>query len=391
MAGPTPVSALIHAATMVTAGVYMITRLSPLFVHAPLALDVIGAIGAATAFFAATIGVAQTDLKKILAYSTISQIGYMFVGLGAGAFSAAIFHLMTHAFFKACLFLCAGSVMHALSGELNIFKMGGLRRHLPITATTFLISSLAISGFPGFSAFFSKDMILEAAFTSGHVVNWLVGLVAAGMTAFYIFRAYFLAFTGTSRVDHDKEHHLHESPRVMTVPLIVLATLAAVGGWVGLPEGFLWGDRFGEYLAPSLAALPHAEAHHESGATLLLLIGSATLVALAGIYAAYAVYGRTSDLAERVAAGMPGAYRVLWNKYYVDELYDALVIRPYTVLSRIFWQVVDTQIIDGAVNGVGELVRYIGSRVRRLQTGDVQAYALALLVGAICVLVALAT
>jgi NADH-quinone oxidoreductase subunit L len=390
MAGPTPVSALIHAATMVTAGVYMVARLSPLYVHAPLALDVAGAVGAATAFFAATIGVAQTDLKKVLAYSTISQLGYMFIALGAGAFAAGIFHLMTHAFFKACLFLCAGSVMHALSGELNVFKMGGLSKHLPITSRTFLIAALAISGVPGFSGFFSKDMILESAFVSGHVLNWLVGLIAAGITAFYVFRAYFLAFSGESRVDHDKIHHLHESPPTMTVPLIVLATLAAVGGWVGLPEGFLWGDRFGAYLAPSLGTLPHAEAHHPSSGTLLFLIGSASAVALTGIYAAYAVYGRRSDLPERAVQQLPGAYRLLWNKYWVDELYDALVIRPYVALSRFFWQVVDSQIIDGAVNGVGELVRWTGGRVRRLQTGNVQAYALAMLVGAICVIVALA-
>jgi NADH-quinone oxidoreductase subunit L len=375
---------------MVTAGVYMIARLSPLYVHAPFVLDLVGSIGAATAFFAATIGMAQTDLKKILAYSTISQLGYMFLALGSGAFAAAIFHLMTHAFFKACLFLCAGSVMHALSGELNVFKMGGLGKHMPITSRTFLIAALAISGVPGFSGFFSKDMILEGAFTSGHVITWLVGLIAAGMTAFYVFRAYFLAFTGSSRVDRDKEHHLHESPGVMTVPLIVLATLALVGGWVGLPEGFLWGDRFGAYLAPSLAALPHGEAHHPSAATLLFLIGAASTVALTGIYAAYAVYGRTSDLAERVAAGLPGAYRVLWNKYYVDELYDALFIRPYVELSRLFWQVVDTQIIDGAINGIGELTRWTGGRVRRLQNGNVQTYALAMLIGAVCVIVALA-
>jgi len=391
MAGPTPVSALIHAATMVTAGVYMIARLSPLYVHAPLVLDIVGAIGAATAFFAATIGVAQTDLKKILAYSTISQLGYMFVALGAGAFSAAIFHLMTHAFFKACLFLCAGSVMHALAGELNVFKMGGLRRHLPITAATFLIAALAISGVPGFSGFFSKDMILESAFVGGHVLNWLIGLVAAGMTAFYVFRAYFLAFTGESRVDHDKQHHLHESPAVMTVPLIVLAGLAAVGGWIGLPEGFLWGDRFGAYLAPSLAALPHAEAHHPSGGTLLLLMGSASIVALSGIYAAYLVYGRRAGATDPLAETAPGPYRVLWNKYWVDELYDAIVVRPYVELSRVFWQVVDTQLIDGAVNGIGDLMRWLSGRVRRLQTGNVQAYALAMLVGAICVIVALAT
>ena len=391
MAGPTPVSALIHAATMVTAGVYMIARLSPLYVHSPLALDIVGAIGAATAFFGATIGIAQTDLKKILAYSTISQLGYMFVALGAGAFSTAIFHLMTHAFFKACLFLCAGSVMHALSGELNVFKMGGLRHHMPITAYTFLVAALSISGFPLTDGFFSKDMILESAFMTGHVINWLVGVLAAGLTAFYVFRAYCLAFTGDSRVDHEKQHHLHESPRVMTVPLIVLAVLAAFAGWVGLPEGILWGNRFGAYLAPSVAALPGGEAHEVSGGTLAFLIGTATVVALAGIYAAYAIYGRPSPIADEAVARAPGVYRLLWNKYYVDELYEAIIIRPYVTLSRIFWQVVDSQIIDGAVNGVGELVRWFGGRVRRLQTGNVQAYALAMLVGAICVIVALAS
>ena len=261
---------------------------------------------------------------------------------------------------------------------------------MPITSRTFLVAALAISGVPGFSGFFSKDMILESAFTSGHVLNWLIGVIAAGMTAFYVFRAYFLAFTGESRVDHDKEHHLHESPSTMTFPLIVLAVLAAVGGWVGLPDGFLWGDRIGEYLAPSLAALGHGEAHHPSPGTLAFLIGSASAVALTGIYAAYAVYGRPSRVADRVAAGAPGVYRVLWNKYYVDELYDAIIIRPYVALSRVFWQVVDSQIIDGAVNGVGELVRWSSGRLRRLQTGNVQAYALAMLVGAICIMIALA-
>ncbi len=390
MAGPTPVSALIHAATMVTAGVYMASRLSALYVHAPLALEVTGAIGAVTAFFAATIAVVQTDLKKILAYSTISQLGYMFVGVGAGAFGAAIFHLMTHAFFKACLFLCAGSVMHALHGELNIFKMGGLRGKLPITATTFLIAALAIAGFPGLSAFFSKDLILESAFAGGHTINWLLGLLAAGMTAFYVFRAYFLTFEGDSRVDPDKAHHVHEAPPSMFVPLIILAVLSAVGGWIGLPEGFLWGNRFTEYLAPSLATLPHAEAHHVDGATLAFLMLSASAMAIGGIAVAYALYGRRSDVPERVYESAPGAYRVLWNKYYVDELYEAVIIGPYVTLSRIFWQVIDSQIIDGAVNGIGELVRWIGGRTRRLQTGNVQTYALAMLVGALCVIVALA-
>jgi len=390
MAGPTPVSAFIHAATMVTAGVYMIARLSSLYVQAPLALDVVGSIGALTALFAASIGIVQTDLKKILAYSTISQLGYMFLALGAGAFSAAIFHLMTHAFFKACLFLCAGSVMHAMHGELNVFKMGGLRKHMPITATTFLIAAMSISGVPGFDAFFSKDKILEAAFVSGHTITWLIGLLAAGLTSFYVFRAYFLAFTGASRVDPETAHHLHESPSTMTVPLIILAVLSIFGGWVGMPEDVLWGDAIGRYLAPSLAVLPHAEAHRAAGGTLLFLIGSATTVALAGIAVAYVFYGTASEWPTLLAQRARALYAVLLNKYYIDELYDALIIRPYVVLSDFFWQVVDSQIIDGAVNGVGELVRWSGSRVRRLQTGNVQTYALAMLIGAVCVIVALA-
>jgi NADH-quinone oxidoreductase subunit L len=383
------VSALIHTATMVTAEVYMIARLSPLYVQSPIALGLVGGIGAVTAVLAASIGMVQTDLKKILAYSTVSQIGYMFIGLGAGAFAAAIFHLMMHAFFKACLFLCAGSVMHALAGELNVFKMGGLRARMPTTAYTFLIAACAISGVPGFASFFSKDLILEEAFLNGHVVTWLLGLIGAAMTSFYIFRAYFLAFTGESRVDGDKEHHLHESPSVMTVPLVILAALSIVGGWIGLPANFLWGNRLTPYLAPSLGHLPHVEDSDPSALTVKLLMLGATAVALTGIYVAYAMYGRRSQAPERLAAEAPGAYRTLWHKYYVDELYDAIAIRPYVALSRWFWQVIDSQIIDGAVNGVGELMRWLGSRLRRLQSGDVQAYALAMLIGAICAVVAL--
>jgi NADH-quinone oxidoreductase subunit L len=390
MAGPTPVSALIHAATMVTAGVYMIARLSPLYAHAPGALEVVATIGAVTALFAATIAIVQTDLKKILAYSTISQLGYMFLGLGAGAYSAAIFHVMTHAFFKACLFLCAGSVMHAMKGELDIFKMGGLRKHMPITAATFLIASLAIAGFPGFAAFFSKDMILEAAYMNGMRFQWFLGLLGAALTAFYVFRAFFLTFTGTSRVDPHLAHHLHEAPSTMTVPLIILAVLSTIGGWVGLPAGFLWGDAIGAYLAPSLAVVHGAEHHHPDGATLGFLIGTATAMALAGIAVAYLFYGKPSEAPNALAARARGVYQVLWNKYYVDELYNALFIRPYVALSDFFWQVIDSQVIDGAVNGLGELVGWIGGRLRRLQTGNVQAYALAMLIGAICVIAVLA-
>jgi NADH-quinone oxidoreductase subunit L len=331
----------------------------------------------------------QRDLKKILAYSTISQLGYMFLALGVGAFSAAIFHLMTHAFFKACLFLGAGSVMHALHGELDVFKMGGLKKELPVTSRTFLVAALAIAGFPGLAGFYSKDLILEAAYMKGHVWLWLTGVVAAGMTAFYVFRAYFLAFEGESRVEPDKKHHLHESPSTMTIPLIVLAVLSLVGGMVGLPHGFLWGDQIGHYLEPSLA-VAHGEAHHPSTGLLLFLIGTASGVGLAGIALAWVMYGGALDRAERLAKALAWPHRLLWNKYWIDELYDALIIRPYVRLSDYFWKVVDTEVIDGAINGVGELVREVGGRVRRLQTGNVQSYALAMLLGALGVILLLA-
>jgi NADH-quinone oxidoreductase subunit L len=388
MAGPTPVSALIHAATMVTAGVYMIARLSPLYIHSPETLELVAVIGALTAFLAATIGLVQRDLKKILAYSTVSQLGYMFLALGCGAFSAAVFHLMTHAFFKACLFLCAGSVMHGLHGELDVFKMGGLKKQMPITRITFLIAALAIAGFPGFAGFFSKDLILEAAYMSGHFWLWVIGVVAAAMTAFYVFRAYFLVFEGESRVAEDKQHHLHESPSTMTIPLIVLAFLSLVGGFIGLPHGFLWGDEIGHYLEPSLAVLGGGM-HHPTTGTLVFLIAVASGVGLAGIGLDYIMYGKASDLPDRLAKMFSWPYRWLWNKYYIDELYDALFIQPYVRLSRYFWQTIDAGLIDGAVNGVGDLVRVVGGRVRKLQTGDVQGYALAMLIGAVVVVAAL--
>jgi len=383
MAGPTPVSALIHAATMVTAGVYMIARLSPLYVQAPVAMDVVATVGALTAFFAATIGLVQNDLKKILAYSTVSQIGYMILGVGVGAFGAGIFHLMMHAFFKALLFLCAGSVMHALHGELDIWKMGGLRRTLRITAPTFLIASMAISGVPGFAAFFSKDLILEHAFTSGHTVNWLIGVVAAGCTAFYVFRAYFVAFTGESRVEPEKAKHLHESPAVMTVPLVILAVLSTVGGWIGLPHGWLWGDRLGEYLAPSLGHLPDAGHHAVSSATMYGLMVGTSAVALGGIALAYLFYVRSPGLPMLLAWKAKGLYTLLCEKYWVDELYDALFIRPYVRLSNFFWKFIDSEIIDGAVNEAGDAMMSLGGALRRLQSGNVQSYALIMLLGAV--------
>jgi NADH-quinone oxidoreductase subunit L len=387
MAGPTPVSALIHAATMVTAGVYMIARLSHLYVLSPVALEVVATIGALTAFFAATIAIVQTDLKKVLAYSTVSQIGYMILGVGVGAFSAGVFHLMTHAFFKALLFLAAGSVMHALHGELNVFKMGGLKKHLPITSKTFLVGTLAIAGVPPLAAFFSKDMVLEAAFAGGFTIQWLLGLIAAGITAFYMFRAYFLAFEGESRMDPEKEAHVHESPSNMAIPLVILAVLSIVGGWVGLPHGFLWGDRFGHFLEPVLAKpMLHGDAHGHgvSTGTLIGLIVLTTAVAFAGIALAWSLYGKPSETPSRLQARLPRLYDLLWGKYFVDEIYDLVVIRPYVATSRFFWKVVDSTVIDGVVNGVGTLFSRNAMAWRLLQTGNVQHYALALVIGAVC-------
>ncbi len=380
MAGPTPVSALIHAATMVTAGVYMIARLSPLYVFSPSALDVVATIGAITALFAATMALVQNDLKKILAYSTISQIGYMVLGVGVGAFAGGVFHLLTHACFKACLFLGAGSVMHAMSGELDIHKMGGLKKQLPKTRMTFLIACLAIAGVPPLAAFFSKDLILESAFASGHVVLWAIGLLAAGMTAFYMFRAYFLAFEGESRVDHETAHHLHESPSTMTIPLMVLAGLSIVVGWIGLPHGVLWGNQFGHYLEPVLAHVPH---HEIAGSTVLMLTLVTTATALTGIYVAYAFYLKSPGTADRLAERFHGVYQLLFNKYWIDELYDRLFITPYVIVSKFFWKVVDAMLIDGVVNGVGIAVGKTSDVWRRLQTGNVQHYAAAMLVGAV--------
>src|ERR1700730_15212132 len=252
MVGPTPVSALIHAATMVTAGVYMIARMHFLYALAPSAMEMVASIGAITAIFAASIAMVQPDIKRVLAYSTISQLGYMFLAVGVGAFSAGIFHVMTHAFFKALLFLCAGSVIHALDGEQDMNKMGGLAKKLPITYATMLIATLAISALPPFSGFFSKDLILESAYNSGHTGLWILGIITAAMTSFYMFRLIFMTFHGDSRVDAEKAHHIHESPLAMTIPLLVLASLSIIGGWVGLPEGVLWGNKISEFLAPSV-------------------------------------------------------------------------------------------------------------------------------------------
>jgi NADH-quinone oxidoreductase subunit L len=396
MAGPTPVSALIHAATMVTAGVYMVCRCSALFLRGPGALMVVAVVGALTALLAATMAVRQTDIKKVLAYSTVSQLGYMFLAAGVGAFSAAIFHLMTHAFFKALLFLGSGSVIHAMSGEQDLRKMGGLRKHLPVTYGTFLVATLAIAGIPGFSGFFSKDEILWKSYGAGNAWGlggpafWLVGVVAAGLTAFYMFRLVFLAFHGEGRMDAETAHHVHESPKVMTVPLMALAVLSVVGGWVGIPKVLSLGadlNGFEHYLSPvfepgegGAASVGHAGAGLELG-----LMALALGVVAAGILAAVRLYLRRPESAARLAEAFPVLARLLANKYYVDELYDAAVVGPYRWLCGLFAEF-DRRVVDGLVNATGAVAEVAAQVLKLFQTGYVRNYALALFLGALMLL-----
>jgi NADH-quinone oxidoreductase subunit L len=388
MVGPTPVSALIHAATMVTAGVYMIARLSFLYVLSPQAMMVVAGVGAVTAFFAATIAVVQPDIKRVLAYSTISQIGYMMLGVGVGAFAAGIFHLMTHAFFKSLLFLGAGSVMHALDGEQDMNRMGGLRHHMPITWLTMLFAGLAISGIPPFAGFFSKDLILADAYSSGQVWLWALGIITAGLTGLYIFRLLFLTFNGTSRVDPPKAHHVHESPPVMAVPLIVLATFSTIGGWIGMPDGVLWGNAFQHFLAPIMPTLTPEPAAAAAGAGLSPPVASAIAlaVAMSGIALAWIFYLRNPDWPARLAQSLRGFYRLLLDKYYIDELYNLFIGRPLFWISQfVLFRGIDAGVIDGIVNGTGFGVEGSGEGLRRIETGNVQHYALAYLLGALAI------
>lgn len=374
MAGPTPVSALIHAATMVTAGVYMTARLHFLFVLAPEILSLIAAIGAATAFFAATVALTQNDVKRVLAYSTVSQLGYMFLAVGVGAFSAAIFHLFTHAFFKACLFLGAGSVIHALDGEQDMRRMGGLRPYLPATYWTYLIATLAIAGAPFTSGFFSKDSILWQAYSSPHGSTelWLVGWVTAGLTAFYMFRQLFLVFHGQSRSDEHIKAHIHESPAVMTVPLVLLALGSIFAGWLGAPE-YLWESRWDPWLQPIFGGAQ--EAAHGSLSDEINLTLLTVAIGVLGFLLAYFLYGRASKLPEQLASLAGGApYRLLFHKYYIDELYDLLIVRPFTACSRWLAQVFDPGVIDGLVNAVAKGTRGLSLIWREVQTGNVQHY-----------------
>jgi NADH-quinone oxidoreductase subunit L len=404
MAGPTPVSALIHAATMVTAGVYMTARLNFFFSMAPETLHIIAWIGVSTALMAATIALAQTDIKKVLAYSTVSQLGYMFLGVGVGGYAAAIFHLMTHAFFKACLFLGSGSVIHAMGGEQDMRKMGGLRQHMPYTFWTFAISVLAIAGTPLTSGFFSKDEILWLAYSSEHgaPMLWLLGVVGAGMTAFYMFRQFFMVFFGQCRADHHTQEHLHESPKVMTLPLVVLAIGALFAGWIGLPAVF-GGSQFAHWLEPVAGA--HAEEHAGHALELGLMAVSISVAAL-GFFIAYLMYYRTT-LSPELFANLAGGlfYRLFERKYYLDEIYQAVFVNGTLLLARagsLFDQYVidgivdgsasvtrfvswinglfDYYIIDGLVNAIANITFWVGNRFRRLQTGNINNYLYGILI-----------
>lgn len=401
MAGPTPVSALIHAATMVTAGVYMVARSHVLFELAPTTLAVVAIIGVFTALFAGAIALVQNDLKRVLAYSTVSQLGYMFFALGVGAFGAGIFHLMTHAFFKALLFLGAGAVMHAMNDLIDMRRLGGLRRVMPITFATFLIGGLALSGFPLFSGFFSKDEILASGFESGNTVLWVVGVLTALLTALYTFRAVILTFGGKARwkegevvsqqdVHGQDEHaahghgerglHPHEAGPVMTVPLLILAVLAAIGGFVGLPA-VIGENRFEKFLEPVFR-----ETRVEVSPSLeWTLIAISTAAALIGIFIALRFYVNSTGFATRLRQYYPGLYRVLLNKYWIDPLYDYMLARPGRWLANTFWVDVDGRVINGLADGLGRAFRTLSQSVRSLQGGYARGYALAMLIGIVLV------
>jgi len=426
MEGPTPVSALIHAATMVTAGVYMVARCHVLYLLAPAALTVVATVGALTAIFAASIGLVQNDIKKVLAYSTVSQLGYMLLGCGVGAFASGVFHLMTHAFFKGLLFLGSGSVIHAMEHALHaegrhddpqdMRRMGGLRNHMPATFWTFAIGTVAITGFPPFAGFFSKDEILEHAFLGvhGNKLLWAIGAVAAGMTSFYMFRLLFMTFFGKFRSGHNVEHHLHESPRTITIPLITLAGLSAVGGFLGIPlihGGHVLQRFLHPVFAQAEALAPH-EAHPPVSAALALMILSVAIAA-AGLVIARLIYIKRPAVAAQLANRFPVAHRVLLNKYYVDEVYNGVVVEGTKKFSNLLWRfdnravdglvngsawltvllarlsnIFDAGIVDGMVNGVAHMIRACARVFRRLQTGYVQTYGVIILAG-ICVLICL--
>jgi NADH-quinone oxidoreductase subunit L len=424
MEGPTPVSALIHAATMVTAGVYMIARSHAIFERAPSALMVVAIIGTLTAFFAATIGIAQTDIKKVLAYSTISQLGYMFLACGVAAFSAGIFHLMTHAFFKGLLFLAAGSVIHAVGGEQDMRKMGGLRRKIPWTFWTMTFATIAIAGIPPFAGFFSKDEILWRAYQVSWIY-WLVGLITAFLTSFYMFRLWFMTFFGDYRGEaensHGHEEHahdsrtgvsaphghghggIHESPAIMLVPLVILAVLSLVGGWVGVPGSLGGGNHFDKFLGPVFrSSTPAMNSEHvqpgetappeqttegtepKTGhSTEIMFTGISVGAGLLGLSFAWLLYGRRTELPDRIAASIHGLYSAVAHKYWIDELYAWLFVRPLIAISGIvFWRGIDQGVIDAALNGSADGARELSDEVRHMQSGNLRSYAGWIAVGA---------
>ena len=379
MAGPTPVSALIHAATMVTAGIYMIARSNLMYSLSHITMDIVAYVGLATALLAATIALKQNDIKKILAYSTVSQLGFMFLALGCGAYTAAVFHVMTHAFFKALMFLGSGSVIHAMGGEQDIRNMGGLSKKLKITFITFLIGCIAIAGIPPFSGFFSKDAILLSAFEKNPVM-YGVALFTALLTAFYMFRLLFITFTGKFRGTHEQEHHLHESPAAMTIPLIILAVLSIIGGFVGIPEVFMHGgDKLGEFLSPVIAT--HVPEHPVSHSTEYMLMALSTgLVVIMIIFA----WIRFKNYQRSEATGFG---KVLENKWYVDELYEKAIVKPLNNLGNFFSSIFEKSVIDDMVNSVGRLVNYGSRQLRLLQSGQVGNYVLLMVVSMVIIFV----
>ncbi len=408
MEGPTPVSALIHAATMVTAGVYMIGRMSFVFVKSPETMMVIAVIGAATAIFAATIGTAQNDIKRVLAYSTVSQLGFMFLAMGVGAFSAGIFHLMTHAFFKACLFLGSGSVIHAMHHALHkihshddaqdMRNMGGLRKAMPITFLTFLVSTIAISGIPGFSGFFSKDEILWMAFSNPYhgnlnIVLWGIGAIAACFTAFYMFRLVFMTFFGECRINAKAKSYLHESPLVITIPLMVLGALAAIGGYLGMPKilGML-PNYFEHWLEPVFELANEygsTYAHHGAHPSHAIewgLMGLSVVIALVGIAIAFTMYVKNTELPGRFVATFPTLHRAVYNKWYIDEIYDYVFVNPCKAAGQFLWKGFDVLVIDGVVNGVANVVMGFSGIFRYLQSGYIYNYAFSMVLGIVVML-----
>jgi NADH-quinone oxidoreductase subunit L len=380
MAGPTPVSALIHAATMVTAGVYLVARFNPLYSLSPDAMHFVATIGLITCIFAAVIGLRQNDIKKVLAYSTVSQLGLMFVALGMGAYASAMFHVTTHAFFKALLFLAAGSVIHGMGGEQDIRKMGGLRKAMPVTFWVFLIGTMAISGFPLLSGFFSKDEIFAYTFAHGGAIWWGLASLGAVLTAIYMCRLLYVTFFGEFRGTHEQEHHLHESPKIMTMPLIILAVLSVAGGFLNTPHFLHLGND--QWLAHWFNAVIPMNEIHLDASTEMMLMSITTSLALIIIAASYFIYGKTSNLPV-ADESQTGLTRVIANKFYVDELYDFLFVRPVEKLSKLFHYYVDIQGIDGIVNGIASTVQGLGAQVRKLQNGNIEYYLLGMVAGAI--------